>query len=168
MNSIVLCGFMGCGKSAVGHELSEQLGCPFIDMDTYIEQQDGRTISEIFAQSGEAYFRALEREACKQLSLRANSVIATGGGALISPENTAIFRNAHCPIVLIDTTLPVILQRLTGDTSRPLLQGENPEEKARALYDQRLPLYREAATYIVCGDDSPFMFARRIIKALSH
>ena len=90
--NIVLCGFMGCGKTTVGKKLSKRLGVPFVDMDHYIEQKAGRKVSEIFAQLGEQAFRDMEYECAKELSKSGGTVIATGGGALTFERNQQALR----------------------------------------------------------------------------
>lgn len=166
--AIILCGFMGCGKSAVGRELAKQLGRSFVDMDSCIEDKAGMSVSNIFSKLGEPKFREMEREVCKELAQRCSGVIASGGGALTFDENVETFRQAECPIVLIDTPLDVILTRLEGDRSRPLLSGENREERAKQLYEKRIPIYRAAATLTVNGDASPRQVAERIAVSLGR
>jgi len=163
---IVLCGFMGCGKTTVGKALARRLGWEFIDMDSWIEQQAGASVSEIFEIRGEPAFRALEREACRTLAQRSRCVIASGGGALTFAENVQTFRAAQCPIVLLDVPLDVILLRLRSDTTRPLLQRPDKAQAARRLYDARLPLYRAAASLTIAGGNSPAQTARRIAEEL--
>jgi len=164
MSVWVLCGFMGCGKSVVGQTLSTRLSMPFFDTDRIIAAQAGKTVSEIFAQDGEAAFRASERQVCRLLAQKKCGIVATGGGALTFAENTNAFRAANCPIILIDTPLEVILTRLSTDTSRPLL-AKNPEE-VRKLYETRLPIYRAAADYIVDGSASPMSVSAEIKRLL--
>ena len=86
--NIILCGFMGCGKSTIGNLLSRKAGMAFIDLDRYIEKQEGKTVSEIFADSGEAHFRMLERSASKTLGAKNGLVIACGGGTVIDPGSS--------------------------------------------------------------------------------
>ena len=163
--SVVLCGFMGCGKSTVGKRLATVTGREFVDMDTYIEQTAGICVSEIFARHGEAYFRALETQACKELALRDGLVIAAGGGALISPENARILR-ARCTVVYLDVTPETVLSRLEGDTMRPLLQGEGKEARVRELMSVRRPLYEAAAHVAVAADGDFETVAARVATLL--
>ena len=148
MKNIVLCGFMGCGKSTVGRRLAQILKMDFIDMDQWIEKRQGRRISAIFAQEGEAFFRNLEREACRQLSGQQGLVLSTGGGTLLSAENAGVPRRTGT-IFLLDAPLAAIRERLKNDKSRPLLQRPDRDEAILRLYTERLPLYREVADHIV-------------------
>lgn len=150
--TIVLCGFMGCGKTAVGRRLSYYTHRRFVDMDEYIENKAGRTVAEIFSQEGEAGFRAREREAVKTLAGSSRQIVSTGGGALTFPENVRAFRAGGCAIVLIDTSLEEIKRRLKNDTKRPLLQRPDRDAAIQSLYRQRLPLYQAAAELVVNGD----------------
>lgn len=149
--NIVLCGFMGCGKTTCGELLSARLGYPFIDTDAYIERKTGRKISDIFAVDGEPAFRLLERETCAALAGGDRSVIATGGGALCDGANVSALRKSSL-IFFLDAPLEVLLERLRGDKSRPLLRSENLEE----LYAKRIPLYKAAADYVIDGSGSPY------------
>ena len=121
MNNIILCGFMGCGKSTVGKNLARKTGRPFIDMDRFIEQKAQLTIAEIFEKYGESGFRDMEHEACKELAGMHNLIVAAGGGALTFERNVEVFRGKD-KVVLLDVPLSVIRQRLSHDTRRPLLQ----------------------------------------------
>ena len=167
MRSITLCGFMGCGKSTFGRLLAGLTGRELVDMDSYIERQAGLSVPAIFDRFGEADFRRRERAACAALGMRSGLIIAAGGGALTFPENAAaLSRNG--PIVLLDVPLDVILRRLEGDATRPLLARPDKETAAKELYDRRLPLYRAAATHIVDAAGSPETVARAILEAVGE
>ena len=105
--NIILCGFMGCGKSTVGPLLAGMSGRKFVDMDSYIEQHAGKTVSAIFAEDGEPHFRALEREACAVLAAQSGLVIAAGGGTLVQQGNADILRKTGV-IVLLDASLDAL------------------------------------------------------------
>ncbi|HIW74324.1 MAG TPA: shikimate kinase [Firmicutes bacterium] len=167
MRSLILCGFMGCGKTTVGKALAALTGREFLDMDQEIERRAGLTVSEIFARFGEADFRRRERELCAELGRREGLVVAAGGGALTFPENAAALSERGA-VVLLDVPLPVLLRRLEGDTTRPLLARPDREEAAQALYDRRLPLYRAAAGYVVNADGAPEAVARAVAKAVGE
>lgn len=150
--SLVLCGFMGCGKTAVGRRLSYYTHRRLVDMDQYIEYKAGKTVAGIFETEGETGFRAREREAACALAAMPGLIISTGGGALTFPENVKAFREGGGVIVLIDTSLKEIRRRLKNDDKRPLLQRPDRENAMRELYEKRLPLYRAAAELVVNGD----------------
>ena len=144
--TIWLTGFMGSGKSTVGRALARRLGRPFIDLDREIERREGRTISAIFAESGEALFRDAERRALLGLSTDAGPVVATGGGIVIDPQNRQLMDHTGLRIWL--NCPPAELQRrLASDSAagvhRPLWRSD-PEELANLL-EQRSAAYAEAA-----------------------
>ena len=161
MRNIVLCGFMGCGKTTVGHLLAEKTGRRFVDMDAYIEEKAGMDIPSIFRQYGEADFRRREREACAALAAAEGLVIAAGGGALTFPENAAALA-ATGVIVLLEVSPETVLRRLEGDDSRPLLRRPDKAEAVRELMERREPLYRAAASVTVSGEADPDAVAAKI------
>ena len=162
--NVVLCGFMGCGKTTVGKRLAALTGAQFVDMDEYIEQQAGMTVSAIFEQFGEADFRRREREACCALAQQSGLVIASGGGALTFPENVQALAATGC-VVLIGVSPATVLQRLEGDTTRPLLARPDKQRAVQELFDRRLPLYRAAADVEVDGEQTPEVGAAAIAAA---
>ena len=163
--NIVLCGFMGSGKTAVGKQLSRLTSLNYVDIDNYIERKTGKTISEIFAESGEQYFRDLEYEAAKELSLKKGYVISAGGGTLLYERNVQVLKES-CTVIFLDVPLSAIKYRLRNDTKRPLLQRPDKDRLMEELYNQRLPLYKEAADYRVDGTKSPIGVAKDICKII--
>lgn len=139
MRSIYLCGFMGCGKSYIGRLLAEDKGMPFVDLDSYIMEKEGRTIPEIFEQSGEGYFRQLEADCIKELD--SGYVVATGGGALIN-EKTAEYANAHGITVFLNAEFELCYSRIKDDTNRPLVVN-NTEEQLHELFEKRREIYEK-------------------------
>lgn len=150
MNSIVLCGFMGSGKTVVGRELAKIMGCKFVDTDEMIEAEQGMAIKAIFATRGEEYFRDLEHEICKKVADMKNCVVSTGGGAMTYQRNVAAIKQGS-KVVFLDASFPVICQRIGDSTTRPLFQDK---EKAKQLYDERKAKYSAAADYVISGDMS--------------
>lgn len=163
--NIVLCGFMGCGKTTVGKKLSKRLGVPFVDMDHYIEQKAGRKVSEIFAQLGEQAFRDMEYECAKELSKSGGTVIATGGGALTFERNQQALRQ-NGRIILLNPPLSILRHRLSGDTTRPLLNRPDRDAAMKELYEKRLPIYQRASDIVVSGKGSPNAVCQEILEAL--
>ena len=156
---------MGCGKSTVGRNIARKTGRRFIDMDRYIEQKAGMSVSDIFAAQGEDGFRELEHEACRELSEMRGVIVASGGGALTFERNVAVFRSKD-KIVLLDVPLHVIKYRLHGDTKRPLLQRPDKDEAMARLYRTRLPQYRAAADVTVRGESTPLKTACAVIHTV--
>lgn len=168
MNNIILCGFMGCGKTTVGKYLSTLANMKFVDMDKYIEKKADMTVSEIFEKFGEEGFRDMEYKACLELSRSTDYVIASGGGTLVFDRNVEVLSKTGT-IVLIDVSYETLCKRLKTDKKRPLLQCENRNEKIKELLNKRMPLYKKASAVTVNGDRSSKKVAQEIIsKVNSH
>ncbi len=161
-NNIVLCGFMGCGKSTVGRLLAKQLDLTFCDSDLSIEQREGCSINEIFSRRGEEYFRATEKEVIKELSTQKGLVIATGGGVVINPENAENLRKTGL-VIFLDVTPETVLKRLKGDATRPLLMRDDKEAAVRELLNYRKPIYQAAAHFTVDADREALKTVEEII-----
>lgn len=156
MKNIILIGFMGCGKSTVGIKLSYRLRHSMEDTDKLIEKKEGRTISEIFQTDGEAYFRNLETECLEKLVETTNhKIISTGGGLPLREENRVLLKKLGT-VVYLRATAKTIYERVKHDKTRPLLQGENPQEKIQTLMAQRAALYEQAADVIIDVDGKDF------------
>ncbi len=162
-SNIVLCGFMGCGKSTVGKLLAEKLGFEFCDSDAVIEQREGTAISQIFNLKGEGYFRALESNVIRELSSKSGLVIATGGGAVLNSENAEMLRNSGV-VVFLDVSPETVLKRLEGDKTRPLLMRDDKESAVRQLIETRRPFYTAAAHITVDAEDSPQNITEKILE----
>jgi shikimate kinase len=134
---IFLVGFMGAGKTTVGRALAEKIQYRFIDLDDLIEQATGKTVPEIFAQSGEPVFRQLETEMLRSCKGSKKTVIAVGGGAFIAKENQRIIQEIG-RAVWLDCPLPTILSRINLDGSRPLARRES---ELQELLDRRQQAY---------------------------
>ena len=148
--NIILCGFMGSGKTVVGSELAKIMGRKFVDTDELIEEEQGVAIKAIFATHGEDYFRDLEFECCKKVSELKNCVVSTGGGALTFERNVEALKESG-KIVFLDASFDVICERIGDNTNRPLFQDK---EKAKALYDERKSKYLACADIVIDGDMS--------------
>ena len=138
--NIVLVGFMGTGKSAVGRVIAQKLEFHFIDTDDVIEQTSKAKIFDIFAEHGEDYFRDLESQAVKSVVLMKNQVVATGGGVVLRSSNIDLLRTGG-PIFCLNATPKAIWDRVRSSRSRPLLRGPEPLKKIETLLDKRAPYY---------------------------
>lgn len=166
--SVVLCGFMGSGKTTVGRCLAELSGREFLDLDRYIEERAGMEIRTIFETMGEGAFREMEAQAARELSGRAGLVIAAGGGTLLSEQNCEALRK-NAAIVLLDVSAAALKERLRRDTARPLLNGPGGRnETIDRLLAERMPRYRAAADLVVDANLPPRPVARRVLEALGE
>ena len=148
LRPLVLIGMPGSGKSAIGRALSARLGVPLHDSDAEIEAAAQASIAEIFARDGEAFFRAGEAKVIERLlAQRPPAVIATGGGAFLSPATRAAVAREGVSLWL-DVALPVLWDRVRHKTHRPLLQTPDPRGRLAALLEERGPVYAEAALRI--------------------
>lgn len=151
--NIVLIGFMGSGKTSVGIKLSYRLRRPVEDTDKLIERREGCSISEIFGEKGEAYFRARETELLKELGARkCKCIYSVGGGTPVNPENRALLKSLGT-VVFLRVRPGTVYERLKGDGTRPLLQCGNPLERIRELTESRKEAYESCADIILDVDD---------------
>lgn len=151
--TLVLVGLMGCGKSSVGKRLGLKLGLPFVDADEEIEKAAAKTISEIFADHGEAHFRDGERRVIARLLGSGPQVLATGGGAFMNAETRANITRSGISVWL-KADLAILMKRVMRRDSRPLLKSSDPEAVMRKLMEARYPVY-EQADIIVESRDVP-------------
>lgn len=147
-DNLFFIGFMGAGKTTVGRAVAHELGRPFFDTDHEIETRCGVRIATIFELEGEEGFRQRESRVLDELTQRSGIVLATGGGAVLRPENRAMLR-ARGQVVYLDATLPEIWRRTRRNRNRPLLQTDNPRARLEALFCERDPLYREIAHIVM-------------------
>lgn len=145
MKNVYLCGFMGCGKSHIGRLLAKRLGRGFIDLDSYIEEKEGKPISRIFAEEGEPYFREAEARYIREMP--EGCVIATGGGAVVNPV-TAEAAAKTGTIVFLDAGFELCYRRIRNDARRPLAVNSTKEQLEK-LYQTRRAAYRRCATLVV-------------------
>ncbi len=159
---VFLVGPMGAGKSTVGRFLAEELSLRFVDSDSEIEARTGADIPWIFDVEGEAGFRERERQVIEEMTNWDGIVLATGGGAVLAPENRAALSNRGF-VVYLYTSVEEQVQRTRRDRKRPLLQGVDPEATLRGLMELRDPLYREIADVVVDTDEgNPKALAQRL------
>jgi shikimate kinase len=148
--NIALIGMPGCGKTTVGKRLADKLDLPFYDVDRHIEIEQGKTISDIFLEKDENYFRKLESRAITEIAEKAPVVIATGGGAVKIPENIDVL-NTNSIIIFINRDIEDIIADIETET-RPLLSGRISQ--IHNLFQERYPLYKKYAHFEVLNDIS--------------
>lgn len=159
---VYLVGMPGAGKSVVGKELAGRLGVPFVDLDTEIERAAGKPVSEIFAEVGEAGFRAMEAAALTGASAKDPGVVACGGGVVLEPANRITLRNTGIAVFL-DVPLAQLQARVRPAADRPLIRSQGDMER---LLAEREPLYREFAAHVVEGSGTPREVAEAIVEEL--
>ncbi len=150
-SNIILVGPMGSGKTAVGRSLSRHLSAPFYDSDTEIVRRTGVDIPYIFEREGEPGFREREREAIEALVVLEGIVLATGGGAILLPENRRLITERGF-VVYLETSVEQQTERVKHGRSRPLLTNVDPAVRLRELMAVRDPLYRSIADLTVRTD----------------
>jgi shikimate kinase len=159
----VLVGFMGAGKTTVGHIIAERLGQPFVDSDVLIEQRLGRDIREIFATEGEAYFREVEHATVAELVSGPDAVIALGGGAVEDPRTRALLGNARVIYLRVDYDEAV--SRVQRDEDRPMLRRPDLDQ----VYKRRLPVYEDLSVLTVdTAGRRPDAIAREVLAELTR
>ncbi|MGO9848348.1 MAG: 3-dehydroquinate synthase [Methylocella sp.] len=163
--SIVLIGLMGSGKTSTGRRLAQQLGLDFVDADAEIEAAAGMSITEIFAQHGETYFRDGERRVMARLLNEGPRVLATGGGAFMNEETRARIAASGISIWL-KADLDVLWRRVRKRSHRPLLQSGDPERTLRSLLDQRYPVYARADITVISRDGPQELAVEEAIDGL--
>lgn len=158
---------MGAGKTTIGRLIAKQLNLSFIDSDHEVEQKTGVKIPTIFELEGEEGFRKRESAMIAELCQRDNIVLATGGGAVLKPENQTQLK-AHGTVIYLHGQVHDLWLRTRHDRSRPLLQGKNSRKTLEKLYLERHPIYTELADYTFrTGKQSANEIAQRIIQTLN-
>lgn len=164
--TIYLVGPMGAGKTTIGKLLAKQLNRPFVDCDNYIVAQTGADIPWIFAKEGEAGFRERETRALTELGELSQIIVATGGGAVMMPQNRALLKKGV--VIYLNAGVEVQLARTKKDKNRPLLHTDNPRVVLEALYAKRHPLYAEIADItIITGRLYPKQMVQDVLAELA-
>jgi len=146
--NIILIGYMGVGKTEVGRALAAALGMDYLDTDSMIESEEKRSISDIFSNDGEEYFRNLETGILKKLSGTKGHVVATGGGMVLREENVKMLK-AMGPLVLLKSSPEIIEKRLVRSKNRPLINVKDRGARIRQMLDKRNPIYDNVADFSV-------------------
>ncbi len=156
---------MGVGKSSVGRRLAAALDLPFRDADTEVEAAAGRSVSDIFADLGEAAFREGERRVIARLLDQPPHVLATGGGAFVNPEIRALIKSKAISVWL-KADLDVLTRRVGRKDTRPLLSGKDARTVLQELADARYPAYAEADITVETGDAAHHVAVEQVIRAI--
>lgn len=164
--TIALVGLMGVGKSTVGRRLAGRLGLPFHDGDEVIEQAAGMSVSDIFAQLGEAEFRAGEARVMRRLLEAPRMVLATGGGAILNTETRSLLK-ARATTVWLKADLTVVAARVQRRDTRPLLRGKDPLQALSAMAEVRYPVYATADVTVEVGVGAHAQSVEAIIEGLN-
>ena len=168
LRNIVLIGFMGAGKTAVGKELASVLHRPLFDTDVIVEETAGATIETIFEALGEEAFRDLESQAITGIAAIRGAIIATGGGALQKPENVANLKKNNF-VVYLTATAEALYRRISGAGGRPLASGMQTVDDLRSLLADREPIYRQMADLVIDTTDKPLPEVRHeIFQAIGY
>lgn len=167
MPTLILIGAPGSGKSSIGALLAKKLQQDFIDTDKVIEKKEGISISQIFVDYGEEYFRNLEFAALQETLAVTQCVLALGGGAPISNRAQELLSSIKCPIIFLDVSLSAAAPRIGFNRDRPLLLG-NPRAQWQALLEKRRPIYEKLATIRIKVESMKEReVATKIIEAIS-
>ena len=163
--SIVLIGLMGSGKSAIGKMLSEKMGVPLSDTDKIIEKEVGKTIDEIFNESGEKYFRQVEEKVLGRLLDKAAHIISTGGGSILSSKTRKAIKSKSFSI-WVQCNVDIISKRIRDQEKRPLLKNKNIVDTLIKKNKERVKFYRQADSHIVNENSNIEMTVEAIVEEL--
>ena len=160
---------MGSGKSTYGRLIANKLGCSFIDTDHYIEKKEGRSISVIFSDDGEEYFRDVETDVLKEvLGNNELKVISLGGGTPLRKENRELMKKGYT--IFLKVSAEEAYERLKHDSKRPLLKVADPKGRIAELLEQRDPIYESAADYVLYEEkkslDDIFLELSKVVKEI--
>ena len=164
---VVLVGLMGVGKSTIGRRLAAALGTDFVDADEEIERAADRSVSEIFAAHGEAYFRDGERRVIARLMEESHGVIATGGGAFVDDETRTLILEQGLAVWL-DCDIDTLVERTSRRNTRPLLKSGDPREILTRLYEDRRGFYSQAPIHVMSDAGPHDATATKILEALEE
>lgn len=164
---IVLVGLMGAGKTSIGRRLADKMGLSFVDADHEIEAAAGKSIPDIFAEHGEAYFRDGERKVIARLMENGEQVLATGGGAYMNTETRERIKQGGLSIWL-KADLGLLMKRVMKRNDRPLLRTADPESVMSRLIEERYPVYSEADITVECRDVQHAQMVNDVLRAIAR
>ncbi len=168
VGNFYLIGMMGAGKTETGKHLARFLGIAFVDLDRRIEESEKATIPELFDRRGEVYFREAEAAALDQVAALQPTVVATGGGIVLKPENRKRMRDSG-EVIYLRASLESLWERTKGRGGRPLLEGPEPREKLKRIFLDRKALYEGAASRILDTDGkTPSAVAQEIMEQMKN
>lgn len=167
MKNIVLVGMMGAGKTTVGELLATKLNRELKDIDRVIEQEQKKSIIEIFTDDGEEAFRKLESETIEKFSNMSDLIISTGGGALEKANNLSNLQKNGI-IIYLEADIEELFKRVKNETQRPLLKEQDPLEVIKKLIKKREKFYLMADITIITDNKSPEKITEEIIKAIKN
>jgi shikimate kinase len=163
--NIYIVGFMGTGKTSSGRLVAQRLGLSFVDMDTLITEREKRSIPDIFRDSGEPVFRAIEKRLLAELAGKGGQVISCGGGTFADPENIALMKKTGV-VVCLTSSPEMILERTKRFSDRPLLRVADPLARIRQLLEARRPFYDQAHHLIDADRLSVQATAEAVLRVL--
>ncbi|MDX9703408.1 MAG: shikimate kinase [Candidatus Auribacterota bacterium] len=167
MKNIVLFGFMGTGKTLIAKIMEERKGLRRVDMDDIIEQREGKTISRIFSEDGESYFRNCEQKIAVELGKKSDLIISTGGGVVLNKSNIInLSKNGVC--VCLNATPETVYNRVKHETHRPLLQNGDPMTTIREMLANRKIFYDAVPFQVVTDNKTPDIICDEIEKIYSE
>lgn len=158
---------MAVGKSAVGRNLAKKLKRHFVDLDRFIEKKEGKKVREIFAENGEPYFRQAEKQALAEVLEQSDQIIATGGGVIMDQDNLNLLKEKTLLVCLTAST-EVILKRVGNGAKRPLLKGNNRQERIEQLLNDRQKKYSQAHLSVDTSDATIEQVVDKIIEQLEN
>ncbi len=166
MKNIVLTGFMGSGKSYFARRIGGITGIAVVDTDAEIQRREGKNIADIFAGSGEEYFRGLESRVLLEESLAGGRILSTGGGALLRPDNAEILKR-YGTVFFLDTPFDICYNRIKSDSRRPIAAAKTREELLE-LYNYRRGIYIERADFVLDGSLPAHEITKTVLKKMTH
>ena len=165
--NIILIGFMGSGKSTLARILSKELGWPSVSTDAWVEEKERKSITDIFKESGEAYFRDLEHQAVVEITASQGVIVDCGGGVVLNPKNIEILTKTGT-LVYLSCAPEEIYRRILAQPKRPLLDVTDPMARIHELLKQRQPFYEQADMIVDTSDGDLHRVAREVIKRINH
>ena len=168
MKNIFLIGYMGTGKSTVAASMAKQYGMEVLEMDQMIVDREGMSISDIFAEHGEEYFRNVETKLLLEIQTQENKIVSCGGGVVLRKQNVEEMHKGGS-IVLLSAKPETILERVKDDDSRPLLQGNKTVQFISEMMEKRRTKYESAADIIIQTDNKQVVdICNEILKQIER